>query len=100
MQRKVRTKKSSSHCLLLALVATLVIPSARASIVTFTGGLAAQSAWRNAVGTYVFEGFESFSVDDAVNSLPSLGLILDPLVAGVQPGIYEHRVNNTPSGQK
>lgn len=101
MQRKVHTEKSSLYRLVLpVLMAGLAIPSARASIVTFTGGLAAQGSWRNAVGTYVFEGFESFSVDNAVNSLSALGLILDPLAAGVQSGIYEHRVNNTPSGQK
>src|SRR5687768_14450740 len=86
--------------LMLALIVGLSIPSARASITTFTGGMAAQDAWKATIGSHVFEGFESFSIDAPITSLPALGLSLDPLAGGAQPGIYRHGIDNTPSGQR
>jgi hypothetical protein len=92
--------QTSLSVLMLASIVGLSSPPARAAIVPFTGGVVAQEAWRTAVGSYVFEGFESFSINTPITSLSALGLTVDPLAGGVQPGIYQHGVNNTPSGQR
>ena len=83
-----------------ALATSVAAPTVHAAFTTFAGGTTAQSAWRNAVGTYVSEDFEGFSVNAPVTSLPTLGLAFDPLSNGAQPGIYRHGVDNTPFESK
>ena len=73
---------------------------AHATFTTFQGGVAAEADWRVVVGTFTFEGFESYNVGDRVGSLPALGLTFDNLFDGMPPGIYQHNTVNTPSGPK
>jgi hypothetical protein len=85
----------------LALAAVGASGVAHASFTTFEGGLAAQASWQTAVGgSFVFEGFESYTVGTRVSSLPALGLTFDNLADGMPPGIYQHSTNDTPSGTK
>lgn len=73
---------------------------AHAVLVTYEGGVNAQTAWRAAVGSFVLEGFESSPVNTAIPSLPALGLTFEPLPGGAFPGIYQHNVDDTPFGAK
>jgi len=79
-------------------VAHCTVSAIGAPITTFTGQ-DAESKWKKAVGLFDYEGFESYSINDAVTAFPVLGLIVEPLNNGDQPGIYRHFDNNTPSGQ-
>lgn len=77
---------------------------ASAAFITFTGGTAAETAWRTAVGTFQLETFDSYGQGNVISSLPALGVSFDlipPNSSGPTPGfpaVYVHSVDNTPSG--
>jgi len=84
----------------LGFLAAAGSPALHAAFTPYAGGLSAQSDWQSAVGSYVFEGFESYPRDTPITVLPAFGLTFDLTIGGTPPGIYEHSVANTPSGPK
>jgi len=83
-----------------AILAAAASPALHAAFTPFTGGLSAQSDRQSAVGSFVFEGFQSYAQNTSITALPAFGLTFDLTIGGTPPGIYEHSVANTPSGPR
>lgn len=74
--------------------------SASAAFITYQGGAGAQTSWQTAAGagTEPLETFDGFTAGTMVPTLPGLGIGFEPIAAGLYPGVYQHGVDNTPSG--
>jgi hypothetical protein len=86
------------RCVAFAILAATASPALHAAFTPYEGGLSAQSDWQSAVGSYVFESFEFFPQNTPILLLPGFGLTFDLTIGGTPPGIYQHNVDNTPSG--
>jgi hypothetical protein len=87
--------KASSLGFLLFTALLAALP-ARAAFQAYSD----QSAWESAAGSFASENFDSFAPNTPISALPALHLSFAPLIASGFPGVYEHAVDNTPSGPR